>query len=675
MGSELLHLGTVTCSLLLLIVLPFVPITFLLFRGKQWPKILLSATVLGGSLQASIGMVWSHVAGVKPLAELGVFASAWLILLGCSIWRNARRTSLIWDPDETPFHAGLIITLIVGFIIRIIHPLDVAYLGQSDAYTHLNYIHNIAEFGLLFNPVYPSGYHWIMALPSLIFSIDPYQTARFGGAFWGLSMVLGIYVLMEQCLSRRAALFASFCAAAFPGMNLLMKTGVGVFANQFGLILLPAIFLFYILSISTRGWKSGDHLLLAMSLCGLVAAVPMMLFHVLLVLGFERLVMLMRTPRKWLPKTFQLAILLLPALFLFAFHLSQVGGGQRFKTAEIMTDHGDANVTSIEKLADKVEKEITEKKPHREKIAKLVFQSPYFKLLTDFFSVKRLGFGNSKLDTLAAVLAGLFLILLMIGLVRQGTSYIVIGLWGLLTSVQAGTGLLQFSSYQREGWSLLIATCCLSGIIASNVYRFGEQSRLFRLVVFVVMVVSFSWSVIHPPFHFPMRSNAEDELVSTIRYLGNKPWVLTNECGDEKKNTPICNLTALLSDDLEVVLVTRRFVGWGNQGEIALNVKPIDSTLPVLIVDHKQKDDIFRTGKQYVALVDERNGISGQQMISAFAMVTPSMVEATMNNRKQMFRLNEIITEQIESLPDYRWKVTRIEISDNLSAYVLVPSA
>ena len=256
MDSELLHLGAVASSLLLFIVLPFVPITFLLFRGKQWPKILLSATVLGGSLQASIGMVWSHVSEGKPLAELGVFASAWMILLGYTIWRNARRTALIWDLDESPFHAALIITLVVGFIIRIIHPLDVAYLGQSDAYTHLNYIRNIIDFGLLSNPVYPSGYHWIMAIPSLIFSIDPYQTARFGGAFWGISMVLGIYVLMEKCVSRRAALFASFCAAAFPGMNLLMKTGVGVFANQFGLMLLPAIFVVERLSISTRNWKS-----------------------------------------------------------------------------------------------------------------------------------------------------------------------------------------------------------------------------------------------------------------------------------------------------------------------------------------------------------------------------------------------------------------------------------
>ena len=445
MGNELLHLGAVTSSLLLLIVLPFVPITFLLFRGQQWPKIVFSAMVLGCCTQASIGMLWSHVPIEGPLAELALLASAWLLLLVYAVWQSGKRTVVIWDLDESPIHVGLVITLFVGFAIRLIHPFDVAYLGQSDAYTHLNYIRNIISFGILSNPVYPPGYHWIMALPSLVFSIDPYHTVRFGGAFWGLGLILGIYVLMEQCVSRRAAHFASFCAAAFPGMTLLMKTGVGAFANQFGLMLLPAIFLFYILSISARERKADDYLLLVISLCGLAAAVPMMLFHVLLIFGFERLLMLIRKPRQWLPKTFQVTILLLPALLLFAFHLGQVGGGQRFRTAEMMIDHGDEKVTSIEILADKVEKKITEQKPHREKITTLVFQSPYFKLLSDFISVKRIGFGNSKFDVLAMVLAGLFFILLIIGLVRQGTSYIVIGIWGLLTTLQAGTGLLQFS--------------------------------------------------------------------------------------------------------------------------------------------------------------------------------------------------------------------------------------
>ena len=365
--------------------------------------------------------------------------------------------------------------------------------------------------------------------------------------------------------------------------------------------------------------------------------------------------------------------MLLPALFLFSFHISQVGGAQRFNTAEIMTSHSGKKVAAIERIGDGVEKKLTAPKSHTGKMAKFFIQSPYFKLFSDYSSVKRHGFGNLKLDMLAGALMGLFLILLMLGLVRERSSYIVLGLWGLLTCVQASTGLLQFSSYQREGWSLLIATCCLSGVVASWVYRFGEQSLFFRICILTVMAASTVWCVIHPPFHFPLRSSGEDDLVRTIRYLGKASEPSMEKCQDAQNSIAVCSITELLDDDLDFTLVTRRYVGWGNQGEIALNVIPFDSMLSVLIVDNKMKRDIFQPGSQYVALIDEHSRLSGQQMISAFAMVTPSLVGATMKSRERMFRLNEIIIRQIESLPESVWKVTRVQISEKLSAYVVAP--
>ena len=677
MGTELLHLGVVTFSLLLLMVLPFVPVTFLLFRGQQWPKMLFSAMVLGFSMQASIGMLWSHVPDVQPLAETAVLATAWLVLLGWAFRGAARRTIVIWDIDAEPIHPGLIIILLLGFVIRSIHPLEVSYLGQSDAYTHLNYLRNIIDFGILNNPVYPSGYHWILALPSLVFSIDPYYTARFGGAIFGTGLVLGIYVLLEQCVDRRTALFGSFCAAAFPGMFLLMKTGVGSFANQFGLMLLPAVFLFYIVSVSVRTSSSGDTLLFSLSLLGLAATVPMLLLHTLLVIGLERLVMLMRNRRLWLTKTFHVVILLLPALLLFTFHINQLGGGQRFETAEMMTRYNLDKTSTVKKITDPAEKQIgtLKLKIKNRRVADFLNKSPYLDLLTDYFSIKRKGFGNQKLNALAGTLVVSFFILLSIGLVREDSIYLVLGLWGLITCVQASTGFLQFSAYQREGWSLLIATCCLSGIIASYAYRFVEHIRLVGLAVITLMGASFAWSVVHPPFHFPLWSSAENELVKSIRFLGKNPWASSLECEDRITADALCDVVSLLKDDLEVTLVTRRFVGWGNQGEILLNVMPPDSNVAALIVDNKAKNDIFQEGRQYVALVDERNSFSGKQVIGAFAMVTPFMVEATLKSRERMFGINEEVVRQVENLDNSSWDVKRVQISDVLSAYVVVPSS
>ena len=111
----------------------------------------------------------------------------------------------------------------------------------------------------------------------------------------------------------------------------------------------------------------------------------------------------------------------------------------------------------------------------------------------------------------------------------------MVGIWGLLTSIQAGTGFLQFSAYQREGWSLLVATCCLSGIMAARIYRLGESFRLFRFSVFVLMAVSAAWVVMNPPSHPKLRSSAEDELVRTIRLAGQGPAAWTDACrqGDQ----------------------------------------------------------------------------------------------------------------------------------------------
>jgi hypothetical protein len=368
-------------------------------------------------------------------------------------------------------------------------------------------------------------------------------------------------------------------------------------------------------------------------------------------------------------------LLLLPAILLFTFHITQLGGGQRFETVEMMTRYDLDNTSTVKKIADMAEKKIAtlELKPEIRKAADIISLSPYLDLLSDYLSIKRKGFGNIQLNLVAGALAALFCILLFLGLVREGPAYVLLGLWGVLTCIQATTGFLQFTAYQREGWSLLIATCCLSGIIASRIYRYIEHISLLRLAVFIVMAASFIWSAVYPPFHFPLWSGAENELVKTIRYIGKKPWLSLGEC-EAHKNGTICDIPPLLKDDLEVVLVTRRFVGWGNQGEIALNVMPPDAALPVLIFDSKMKDNIFQSGRQYVALIDEQNRLSASQVTGAFAMVTPFMVEATLNNRERMFMLNEDIVRQVNELDDSTWDVTRVPVSEVLSAYVIVPS-
>ena len=673
LGIELIHLGIVTASLFLLVVIPFLPVAYLLFPGQHWPKIVLSAMVLGCSVQASVGLFWSHLVGKWPLYEVGAAALICLLMLIWSAGRARKRVVVSGDLDSEPIQPVLVLILVIGFILRSIHPLDVAYLGQSDAYTHLNYIRNIIDFGYLFNPIYPPGYHWILALPSLVFPIEPYVVARYGGAFFGVGLILGIYVLLDQCVNRISAIFAGFCAAAFPGMVLLMKTGVGVFANQFGLFLLPAIVLFYILSVADRRQNASAQPMLLIALCGMAAAVPMMLIHVFLIIGLERLVMLVRDRYRWFGKTVQVCLLIVPALCLLGYHISAVGAGHRFETAEIMTGYGDGGKkqTVARTVAERIEKKAVADDPEKRKIAALVSGSPYFTLVLDYLSIKRKGFGNVKLDALGWILAGLFLVLFLIGIARLDSSYILIGLWGGLTSVQAGTGLFQFSSYQREGWSLLVATCCLSGIIAASVYFLGRPSILFRAGIIVMMTASAAWSALHPPMHYAIRSSAEDELIRSVRTLAQ--ILSDDETGCRSNENEICSIRELLAENLETVLVTRRYVGWGNQGEIARNVAPHGAKMKVVIFGGWKTKDIFQSDKQYVVLIDQQTRLSGQHMLGAFAMVTPAMVRATLNSRKHLFRANSLILQQMHELPDSRWQVNSVTVSENLTAYSVVP--
>lgn len=671
MGADLFQLTAVNAALALLVVLPFVPAAFVLFRGGPWSKILLTAFVMGSCLQAILGLVWSHLIGNWPSGEIIIFGAVWLYSLWWYSHRKREEKEVLFETSSKKNELALVLILFCAFVVRSIHPLEVAYLGQSDAYTHLHYLHNISDSGRLINPSYPAGYHWILALPVLAFSIDPYLVVRFGGAFFGVALVLAVYVMLDQLFTRRAALFGSFCAACFPPMTLLMKTGVGAFANQFGLFLLPVIFLLYTLNISSERKIAEIRGLLLLALCGLATAVPMMLLHVLLIFCLERFILFIRAPRLWFTKTLRIILIVLPALCLLLFHLCQVGPGQRFQTANILVEYGGIKQPLAEKVTAKVKTKVAKYDPTKREIAKLVADSPYFRLLIDYFSVKRYGFGNSALNMVGWLLAGIFICFLVYGFITVKTHYLMIGLWGGLTSVQAATGFMQFSSYQREGWSLLVATSCLSGILAAWIVQPVFKNRLFRHGLLLLMFFAFLGTVFRPPQHPAIQSSVEDFLVRSIRFFGQNPSDLSTICRNQKKL--LCVTADLFVEELPLTLVTRRFVGWGSQGEIAPNVLLRGSVLRVVTVGKQNMNDIFRSGNQYLVLIDDKNSLSSGDVVSAFAMMSPSMVKATMRQQEHLFEANEKILEYLENLPEPQWRIDKMLLSASLTAFVVTP--
>ena len=370
---------------------------------------------------------------------------------------------------EDYFLIGLIILAIA---VRSIHPIQHMALGQSDAYSHLQFLRNVVDTGFVHNVMYPPGYHWVLSLPTAAFHLDPYLVARYGGAFFSAGLVLAVYVFVKSIARQPAPIFSAFFVSCFPGLYLLQKTGVGTFANQLGLFFIPAVFYFYVLT-EEKGFRESPtaYALLLLSLMGLSVSVPMMLIHVLLILFIVRMSLFISDRKKWLSQTGVLVCLVTPAILLLSLHLIHAGPVHQQKTIELIT----AGTSTNSGLPSSIMP--TDMVPfHSEDFTgylKSLSSHPVTSLAVDFLSSKRWGIGHIAANFTGIVILAIFGICMWCGFIGKRIGWVMLGLWGIIASVQTLTGFLQFSGYQREGWSLLIAVACLSGVIGGAVISLG----------------------------------------------------------------------------------------------------------------------------------------------------------------------------------------------------------
>ncbi len=353
--------------------------------------------------------------------------------------------------------------------------------------------------------------------------------------------------------------------------------------------------------------------------------------------------------------------------------MNGVGPGQRVETVNALIKYKEKNqpLSAVQQVVEFVKKTDTLDNGAAHKIIRYLTSSPYYGLFTDYFSIKRFGFGNSGLNLLAIALLFVFLGFSLYGLFARELSFILLGLWGTITSVQAATGLLQFSSYQREGWSLLIATCCMSGVLGDWLLAVLPGYRLARGGLVVLLGSAAVWTFTHPPRHGAIKTGAEDQLVRSIRFFGQTPEEMTRECREEPVN--YCAIVEFMRDDLPTTLITRRFTGWNNQGEITPNVLQRKSKLQVIVVDNAVTGDLFQPGKQYIAIIDRQGDSKTSQTMGAFAMVTPSMVKATLVLQEKLYEINARILDAIKALPEDKWLVKDFQLAGNLTAYAIIP--
>ena len=384
--------------------------------------------------------------------------------------------------------------LALAWVVRIVHPLQTWALGQSDAYSHLGFLMDVLEHGKVGNPEYPSAYAWVMAFPAWLSRIHPYWMARFGGAFFGVILSLGVYVLTTRWRGRVAGLAAAALVAGCPVFFLLQKTGVDSFANQLGLVFVVAAIWFF--SERRFGW-------LILTLLALGVSVPMMLIHVLILLT------LMILSEKWTLRRY----------IGFALMFLALGCGLLLIFARMPPTRGAVIAGML--IGDGMVLQGMD----------IGWGAIISALLRDFLHLKRVGYGIIVIDIAAIGVALAFALTLLIGVYRKNRCLRYLGLWGVLTSANVHLGWLQFTDYQREGWSYLLALASLLGICFGWLLNSIDALWSRRVNVTSIILASMA-GVFLPPSHSILAGESESDVVRFVLGLEPDVTVLTRKTSD-----------------------------------------------------------------------------------------------------------------------------------------------
>lgn len=670
-----------------------------LYPASERSLRLVAAAGLGISTQALIGFFFNHFAPRSPLIEACTYYLLWLtlsLILPClkrscsplnpepSLPPPAPSPSLL-DTEHLPLNTEnspsplplLSLILLAAFLLRSFDALDHASLGQSDAYTHLQFLRDVIAHGQIRNIVYPPGYSWVLALPAMTFNLDAYMVARYAGPFFGTLMVATLY-LLGSLHKRTTGLIAAFLAAVCPLFYPLIKTGMGTFANQMGLFLLPLLILLYVSGTA----RPAHWVLFTVLLLGLAASVPMFVFslalivflaqaHRLLVdadlrsasdpLGASQAPTVLEEPGRpsrprltqWIKET---AVVLLPFLLAFAlaaYHFLSPGERHVTTTATL--------VTGIQTPAGKAPDATAPKTGGLMSLTR----HPAGKLLVDLITPKRAGLGSPLLNAVLLTLACLFGIILILG--RRSVILSVTGLWGLLTTLQVGTGLLEFSLYQRSGWLLLQAIALVAGIVMAFMILDDRTKKIMRPLVGIGLLASLLMAFWMPPQHRTITSGAENELATVLRELSvARIDALQSRSPlsfDHPQPSPLI-LRAAKAPKLTVI--TRRYTLFNaDQGNMAAGIPDPAALLRHIPVETGTR--IRPRTDHILCLIDRYAGLPDMGLLDR---ISPALTQSLASYQPLLYEPNQVILAFLASLPKESWRLTREERGKNLTLYL-----
>ena len=265
---------------------------------------------------------------------------------------------------------------------------------------------------------------------------------------------------------------------------------------------------------------------------------------------------------------------------------------------------------------------------------------------------------NAALVLLLASFVGLAIL----GIRRKRPEWMMVGMWGGLAALQTATGVLQFTAYQREGWSLLLATGCLGGL---GIAWFWSLFPSGRWLVVLGMAVAVGVTLAHPPSHYLSNSTAEETLVhlaSSLRAYPRMPpdsaslptgWIDFLEDHLDKE-TPLSLITRhLMQDQLLSAVAGPNDRLWFSKWDIYLD--------PACGLNQSAQSLVF---------IDRPDSLEVAQL-GSFAGISPVAARNFMQQQRLSYGFNDTLESHLRSLPTYEWSVVRYDADDHLRLYVV----
>jgi hypothetical protein len=244
----------------------------------------------------------------------------------------------------------------------------------------------------------------------------------------------------------------------------------------------------------------------------------------------------------------------------------------------------------------------------------------------------------------------------------------LLGGWGLLTTLQASTGLLEFSLYQRSGWILLEAIALAGGIILAELHKMERMRKFIRPFIVLVLSASVIIAFRLPPQHRCITSGAEHELATVLRELSAARWNRLHTPGPLafERLTP-SPLIAQAATGAHLVVITRRYAMFsGDQGNLA-EVLP-DPSARVFKIPVEMDTQLAPPCDQFVCLVDRFSGLPNMGILER---ISPKLTHSLASYQSMLYQPNEIILAFLKGLPPDVWRITHEDRGPNLSVYLI----